>query len=38
MAIGDVKTDKGLKELNRFLADRSYIEGSVLVTVFIILF
>ncbi|XP_046424273.1 elongation factor 1-beta' [Neodiprion pinetum] len=27
MAIGDLKTDKGLKELNRFLADRSYIEG-----------
>ncbi|XP_020706968.1 elongation factor 1-beta' [Athalia rosae] len=27
MAIGDLKTEEGLKELNRYLADRSYIEG-----------
>ncbi|XP_055594583.1 probable elongation factor 1-beta [Uranotaenia lowii] len=27
MAFGDVKTPKGLEELNKFLADHSYIEG-----------
>ncbi|KAK1119388.1 hypothetical protein K0M31_013219 [Melipona bicolor] len=27
MAIGDLKTDKGIKDLNSYLADRSYIEG-----------
>lgn len=27
MAIGDLKTDKGVKDLNAYLADRSYIEG-----------
>ncbi|XP_017887283.1 elongation factor 1-beta' [Ceratina calcarata] len=27
MAIGDLKTDKGIKDLNTYLADRSYIEG-----------
>ncbi|KAI4503505.1 hypothetical protein M0802_001727 [Mischocyttarus mexicanus] len=27
MAIGDLKTDKGVKDLNAHLADRSYIEG-----------
>lgn len=27
MAIGDLKTDKGVKDLNTYLADRSYIEG-----------
>ncbi|XP_053987054.1 elongation factor 1-beta' [Hylaeus anthracinus] len=27
MAIGDLKTDKGVKDLNSYLADRSYIEG-----------
>ncbi|XP_076653916.1 elongation factor 1-beta [Halictus rubicundus] len=27
MAIDDLKTDKGVKELNSYLADRSYIEG-----------
>ncbi|XP_076675266.1 elongation factor 1-beta [Andrena cerasifolii] len=27
MAIGDLKTDKGVKDLNLYLADRSYIEG-----------
>ncbi|XP_076183135.1 elongation factor 1-beta [Ptiloglossa arizonensis] len=27
MAIGDLKTDKGVKDLNYYLADRSYIEG-----------
>ncbi|XP_053684058.1 probable elongation factor 1-beta [Sabethes cyaneus] len=29
MAFGDVKTPKGLEELNNFLADHSYIEGYV---------
>ncbi|XP_044740374.1 elongation factor 1-beta'-like [Chrysoperla carnea] len=29
MAFGDVKTEKGLKELNSHLADRSYIDGYV---------
>lgn len=29
MAFGDVKTPKGLQELNNFLADHSYIEGYV---------
>ncbi|CAL7948101.1 unnamed protein product [Xylocopa violacea] len=27
MAIGDLKTDKGVKDLNLYLADRSYIDG-----------
>ncbi|XP_006611954.1 elongation factor 1-beta' [Apis dorsata] len=27
MAIGDLKTDKGIKDLNSYLADHSYIEG-----------
>lgn len=27
MAIDDLKTDKGVKDLNTYLADRSYIEG-----------
>ncbi|KAF7415117.1 hypothetical protein HZH68_003606 [Vespula germanica] len=27
MAVGDLKTDKGVKDLNAYLADRSYIEG-----------
>ncbi|XP_015190326.1 PREDICTED: elongation factor 1-beta' [Polistes dominula] len=27
MAIGDLKTEKGVKDLNAYLADRSYIEG-----------
>ncbi|KAK9296869.1 hypothetical protein QLX08_009266 [Tetragonisca angustula] len=27
MAIGDLKTDKGVKDLNSYLADHSYIEG-----------
>lgn len=27
MAVGDLKTDKGVKELNTYLADRSYVEG-----------
>ncbi|XP_029049919.1 elongation factor 1-beta' [Osmia bicornis bicornis] len=27
MAIGDFKTDEGVKDLNSYLADRSYIEG-----------
>jgi len=27
MAFGDVKTPQGLKELNNFLADNSYISG-----------
>ncbi|XP_078045173.1 elongation factor 1-beta [Augochlora pura] len=27
MAVGDLKTDKGVKDLNSYLADRSYIEG-----------
>lgn len=27
MAIGDLKTDKGIKDLNSYLAERSYIEG-----------
>lgn len=30
MAFGDVKTPKGLEELNNFLADNSYIQGYVL--------
>lgn len=29
MAFGDVKTPKGLQELNNFLADHSYVEGYV---------
>ena len=29
MAFGDVKTPKGLQELNNFLADRSYVDGWV---------
>ncbi|XP_055534969.1 probable elongation factor 1-beta [Wyeomyia smithii] len=29
MAFGDVKTAKGLEELNNFLADHSYVEGYV---------
>lgn len=29
MAFGDLKTEKGIKELNGYLADRSYIEGWV---------
>lgn len=29
MAFGDLKTEKGVKALNDFLADRSYIEGYV---------
>ncbi|XP_031844185.1 elongation factor 1-beta [Nomia melanderi] len=27
MAVGDLKTDKGVKDLNSYLADHSYIEG-----------
>uniref|UniRef100_A0A348G618 Elongation factor 1beta n=1 Tax=Odontomachus monticola TaxID=613454 RepID=A0A348G618_ODOMO len=27
MAIGDLKTDKGVKDLNTYLADRSYVDG-----------
>lgn len=27
MAIGDLKTEKGVKDLNAYLAERSYIEG-----------
>jgi len=27
MAVGDLKTDKGVEDLNVYLADRSYIEG-----------
>ncbi|XP_020277534.1 elongation factor 1-beta' [Pseudomyrmex gracilis] len=27
MAVGDLKTDKGVEDLNTYLADRSYIEG-----------
>ncbi|XP_043276196.1 elongation factor 1-beta' [Venturia canescens] len=27
MAVGDLKTEKGVKDLNAYLADRSYIEG-----------
>lgn len=27
MAFGDVKTPKGLQELNNFLAEQSYISG-----------
>ncbi|XP_035743742.1 elongation factor 1-beta'-like [Vespa mandarinia] len=27
MAVGDLKTDKGVKDLNAYLADRSYIDG-----------
>ncbi|CAK9810662.1 Elongation factor 1-beta [Anthophora plagiata] len=27
MAVGDLTTDKGVKDLNSYLADRSYIEG-----------
>lgn len=27
MAVGDLKTDKGVKDLNAYLAERSYIEG-----------
>lgn len=27
MSLGDVKTDAGIKKLNGFLADKSYIEG-----------
>ncbi|XP_071567037.1 probable elongation factor 1-beta [Temnothorax nylanderi] len=27
MAVGDLKTDKGVEDLNGYLADRSYIEG-----------
>lgn len=27
MAFGDVKTEQGLKELNTFLEDKSYISG-----------
>lgn len=38
MAIGDLKTEKGLKELDRFLADRSYIEGWVSSLPFILSF
>ena len=29
MSFGDVKTPKGLQELNNFLADNSYIQGYV---------
>ncbi len=29
MAFGDVKTPKGLQELDAFLAEHSYIEGYV---------
>lgn len=32
MAFGDVKTAKGLQELDNFLADNSYINGWVEVT------
>jgi len=27
MAIGDLKTEEGIKSLDAFLADRSYVEG-----------
>lgn len=27
MAVGDLKTDKGVEDLNTYLADRSYIDG-----------
>ncbi|XP_012057633.1 PREDICTED: elongation factor 1-beta-like, partial [Atta cephalotes] len=27
MAVGDLKTDKGIEDLNTYLSDRSYIEG-----------
>lgn len=27
MAVGDLKTDKGVKDLNTYLADRSYVDG-----------
>lgn len=30
MSFGDVKTPKGLEELNKFLAENSYISGWVL--------
>ena len=30
MAFGDLKSDKGVKALNDYLADRSYIEGLVI--------
>lgn len=29
MAFGDVKTAQGLNELNKFLADKSYVSGYV---------
>lgn len=29
MAVGDLKTDQGVKDLNIYLAERSYIEGWV---------
>lgn len=29
MAFGDVKTPKGLQELDAFLAEHSYVEGYV---------
>lgn len=32
MAFGDVKTPQGLKELNNFLADNSYISGYELIS------
>jgi len=27
MAVGDLKTDQGIKSLDAFLADHSYVEG-----------
>lgn len=32
MAIGDLKTEKGIKDLNAYLEDKSYISGWVLIT------